>query len=77
MASMEIKVRAIAGARKEGVEEMSPGYYRVKVSVPPENGRANERIRELLSGHLDVPKSHISLKRGSASKEKSFSVDIG
>lgn len=69
-----IKIKASAGAKKEAVEEIGPDSFKVRVSVAPEKGKANERIRELLAEHLGVSKSKISLKTGGASREKLFIV---
>ncbi|HIC09134.1 MAG TPA: DUF167 domain-containing protein, partial [Aquificales bacterium] len=47
-----------------------------RVNQPPEKGRANERIAELLAEYFDIPKSRVRLVRGETSKEKVFEIDL-
>jgi hypothetical protein len=71
---MKIKVKAKPNARKNGITKLGEDYYEVKVTVPPEKGKANEKIRELLAKHLNIPKSRINLISGESYKEKIFEV---
>ncbi len=71
---MKIRVKAKPNSRVEAVKQIENDYYEIKVSVPPEKGKANKRIIELLSKHLKIPKSNITIIRGEASKEKIFNV---
>jgi uncharacterized protein YggU (UPF0235/DUF167 family) len=41
---------------------------------PPADGRANEELIALLSKKLDIPKSNLSLVRGSKSRDKEIEV---
>ena len=45
-------------AKKEGVSVNANGTLEVSVSAPPEKGKANERLIELLAEHFGVAKSH-------------------
>ncbi len=69
-----ITVRVTPNARKESVEEIGPDSFKVKVNVPPEKGRANERAAKLISERLDVPLSRISLVKGDTSRDKVFAI---
>ena len=71
---MKIKVKAKPNARTNGITKLDEDYYEVKVTVPPEKGKANEKIRELLAKHLNMPKSRITLISGETFKEKVFEV---
>jgi len=51
------------------------GVYKVYVSVPPVEGRANQRIIELLSEYFKVKKSRITIISGLKSKEKTIQID--
>ncbi|NPA57740.1 MAG: DUF167 domain-containing protein [Aquificae bacterium] len=72
---MKIKVKVKPNAKKEEVVQTGKDQYQVKVSVPPEKGKANKRVVELLSKHLNVPKSRIKLLKGETSREKLFEVE--
>jgi len=52
----------------------SGGVYKVYVSVPPIEGRANQRVIELLSDFFKVKKSQISIISGLKSKEKTIEI---
>jgi uncharacterized protein (TIGR00251 family) len=71
---MKIKVRAKPNSRKNEVIRLEENFYEVKVTSPPEKGKANEKIRELLAKYLNIPKSKISLVNGETYKEKIFEV---
>ena len=71
---MLIKVKAKPRSKKEGVKQITKELYEVRVNQPPEKGRANERIKELLAEYFKVPKSKVKLVRGETSKEKIFEI---
>ena len=73
---MLVKVKAKPKSKKEGVKKLSEEYFEVRVNAPPEKGRANERIRELLAEHFGVPKSRVKLVRGETSRDKVFEVEL-
>jgi uncharacterized protein (TIGR00251 family) len=73
---MRIEVKAIARASREEVQRISERSYRIKVTAPPEKGRANERIIKLLSKELDIKKQHIKIISGQASTRKIIEIDI-
>jgi len=43
---------------------------KVKVTAPPAGGKANQRLRELLAGTLNVGQSDIEIIRGHTSRRK-------
>ena len=69
-----IEVKVSAGAKTEKIEEIGPSTFKIRVNAPPERGRANIRVIELLSYHLDIPVSKIFLKSGATSREKIFLI---
>ncbi len=71
---MILKVRAKPKSKVEYVKELEKDLYEVAVKEPPEAGRANERIIELLAEHFGVSKSKVQLLRGSTSRLKVFEV---
>lgn len=50
------------------------GVYEIRVTVPPEKGRATKKALELLADELGVSKSQIELKTGAKSRHKVFSI---
>ena len=49
---------------------------RVKVTTVPEDGKANEALIKLLSKTLHLPKSKITLIRGTTSRIKQFEIEL-
>lgn len=47
-------------------------FVKLKVAVPPEDGKANQAVVELFSKLLRLPKSSIILHSGAASRQKRF-----
>ncbi|MGQ0662312.1 MAG: DUF167 domain-containing protein [Pseudomonadota bacterium] len=73
-----LNVRVTPGARREGIEGLgftpTPAGERlvleVKVRAPPEAGRANAALIELLARELGLPKGALSITGGAASRVK-------
>ncbi len=72
---MTITVRVKTNARKNEVSETGPQQFAVSVTVPPADGKANERVIELLAKHLGKAKRDVVLVRGASSREKLFRID--
>ena len=67
---MKITIQVKPNARKNEVELREDGTYLVKVSAPPIEGRANEKVIEVLSAHFKKPKRDIQILSGSRGKHK-------
>jgi len=65
----------IPRAGKNEVTKISESEYKIKVTAPPEKGKANEKIVELLAYHLAVPKSSVRIIAGKSTRTKL--VEIG
>jgi uncharacterized protein len=72
-----IELKVIAKAKKENVEKISEYSYKIKVSSPPEKGKANDKVIELLSDALGVKKNSIKIISGKTSKRKIIEIDDG
>lgn len=70
----KILVQVRPNSRQESVERSEDGVFIIRVNAPPRDGKANQRVVELLSQHLGVPKSKIELVSGGKSKLKTFKV---
>ncbi len=79
---MKLRVLVSPNSRKDEIigweEDPAAGrVLRVKVAVPPVDGKANVRLREVLAAHLGVPKSKVCLEKGDTSRIKTFEVPDG
>jgi len=50
-------------------------HLTVWVDAPPQDGRANERLRELVAQELGVPRRAVRIRSGHASRRKLVEVD--
>lgn len=71
---MTVHVLVKTNARKESVEVREDGSLFVCVNVPPVEGKANQKVVELLSRYFAKPKSAITIIRGLRSKHKIIEV---
>jgi uncharacterized protein YggU (UPF0235/DUF167 family) len=83
---VRILVNAKAGVKKELVELLTPpsivfpgeeqkiDIYKVSVSAPAVDGRANEAIQAALAKHLGIAKSCVVLISGTTAKKKVFEI---
>lgn len=71
----KISVTVKPNSKKEGVEMVADGHFVVRVRVPPIEGRANERVVELLAEYLGLPKSKISVTSGLRGRKKIIAID--
>jgi uncharacterized protein (TIGR00251 family) len=67
-------VRAQPAARKNGFKGEHGGALRIAVTAPPEDGRANEALVELLREKLQLKRSQVELIGGHASRDKKFLI---
>ncbi|PIV39230.1 MAG: hypothetical protein COS29_03725 [Candidatus Omnitrophica bacterium CG02_land_8_20_14_3_00__42_8] len=73
---MRVEVKVIARAKKEEIEKVSENNYRIKVSLPPEKGKANKRVIELLSEEFDIKKKDIRIVSGETNSRKIIEIDL-
>jgi len=73
---VRVEVKVIARAKKEEIEKVSENNYRIKVSLPPEKGKANKRVIELLSEEFDIKKKDIRIVSGETNSRKIIEIDL-
>ena len=69
-----LPVRAQPGARRAGVQGEQAGALKVAVTAPPEDGRANQALVEVLRKALGVKRSQVELIGGQTSRDKRFLI---
>ena len=65
-----LSVRAQPNARRNAIVGEQAGALKIVVTAPPDKGRANEAILEILAETLGVKRSHLELISGMTSKQK-------
>ena len=72
---MTLRVKVIPRSPKtEFAGEMADGTVKVRVAAPPEKGKANKAIAQLLAKWLGLKKSQVELIVGDTSSEKRLLV---
>jgi len=69
-----ITVRVQPRASTNMVVDYQGDILRVRITQPPEHGKANEALVDLLSDKLKLPKSSITILRGHAYRDKVVNV---
>lgn len=69
-----LPVRAQPGAKRSDIAGEHNGMLKVSVTAPPERGKANKAIIELLADALSVAKSQIMVLSGEAARQKRFLI---
>ena len=72
---MRVEVTVKLHAKEARVEEREGGLD-VRLTVPPEGGRANEELIELLADHFEVSKHSVEIVRGHASRKKVVDISL-
>ena len=63
------------GASENQVVGYQRGVLRLRVTAPPQEGRANQAVISMLAAVLGISKSRVRIVRGHASREKLVSVE--
>jgi uncharacterized protein len=71
---MLIRVDVTPNAREASVVRVSEDYYEVRVDERAVGGRANKRLLEILAEHFKVPKSRITILKGTKTRHKTIQV---
>lgn len=67
-------VRAHPGSHEEKIEVVDGTTLEVWVNEPPEKGLANRAVERMVAAHLKIPKSLVSVIRGTSSRNKLVKV---
>jgi uncharacterized protein (TIGR00251 family) len=70
---MIIEVKVVPGARKNSFEE-SDGIYKIYLTAPPVEGKANKALIDFLSEHFGRRKSEIEIIKGLKSRMKTIKI---
>ncbi|MFH1232034.1 MAG: DUF167 domain-containing protein [Planctomycetota bacterium] len=72
---MLLNIKVIPRASKNEVKEESTGQYKIYLTAPPIDGKANDALIEILASHFHIAKQQIKIVRGLKSRHKI--VEIG
>jgi uncharacterized protein len=73
-ASTRLRVRVIPGSPQAGVVGRHGDAWKLRVTAPPERGRANDATLDLLAGTLGVGRGDLRLVAGHGARDKTVEV---
>lgn len=69
-----LDVKVVPGARRDQIAGPLGDRLKVRVSAPPEDGRANKAVCGLIAGVLGLRASEVTVIAGPASPEKTLRI---
>ena len=73
-AAGSVVVTVKPGAKAPGIVSGADGAIAIRVRERAIDGKANEAVRAAIADALDVPKSAVTLVRGTTARVKTFAV---
>jgi uncharacterized protein len=73
-ASTRLRLRVIPGSARSGVVGRYGEAWKLRVTAPPERGKANEAALDLLAGALRVEPGALRLVAGHGARDKTVEV---
>ena len=70
---VKVSLRVTPGASKNDVS-CAEGVYKVRLTAPPVEGKANRALIEYLAKKLDVPRSVVEIISGASSRNKTILI---
>src|SRR3954471_15678534 len=74
-ASTRLRLRVSPSAGKAGIVGRHGDGWKVRVTAPPEDGRANEAVLRLLADALSMPRNDLTLVSGHTGRDKIVLLD--
>ena len=71
---MKIFVKVKPRARQEKIEKIDDTNFKVWVKEPPEKGRANRAVLEIMADYFNVSQSDVKIISGNTSRLKIIEV---
>ncbi len=71
---MRLDVAVIPRAKRNTIETLAPGTLKVHLVSPPDKGKANQLLIELLAEKFNVPKSAVTILRGAHARKKTIQI---
>jgi uncharacterized protein (TIGR00251 family) len=66
----DIKVRVIPRASRNQIIGVEDGTFKIKLTAPPVDGKANKALREFLAGRLSLAVGSVEIISGERSRQK-------
>ena len=74
-ASAVIEVRVVPRSSRIAIEQESPGTFKIRLTAPPLDGKANAQLLKILSEMLQLPSRQIILISGETGRHKRIRIE--
>jgi uncharacterized protein (TIGR00251 family) len=71
-----LSLRVQPRSRKDQFIEPYGDHYKVQITAPPIDGKANDHIVKFLANSFGVRRSQVSLQTGQTSRNKLFRIEL-
>jgi uncharacterized protein len=71
---VSLRVKVVPGASRSRVVGMLGDRLKLAVAAPPEDGKANKAVRELIAGILCVPTRDVAVSVGASNPQKTLMI---
>ncbi len=72
--AVTVRVRAKPGSSRRGIIRVAEDALVIGLNSPPEKGRANDELIEILARLAGVPRSALAIVRGAGGREKLIAI---
>ena len=72
--SITIEVQVQPKSSRDEITAYQSGRIKIRVTAPPEDGKANERVREIIAEEFGVSKSMVQIVKGQKSRLKIIKI---
>lgn len=71
---IRLPIKVVPGASRDGIAGWLGDALKLRVSAPPERGRANAAVEELVAAALGVPRESVRIVAGFGSTRKLLEI---
>ena len=71
---MLIKIKTYPQARKEKIVQKTENSFEVFVKEKPEQGRVNQKLKQILAKHFGLAETKVKLIKGHKQRSKIFKI---
>jgi len=70
----DIKVRVVPRSSRNQIIGVDDGIFKIKLTAPPVDGKANKALIEFLAGRLGLARGKVEIISGERSRQKSVRI---
>ena len=71
---MKLQIKVIPSSSKDCITGWLDDILKIKVQAPPEKGKANKAVIQLLEKNLELPRGSIEITAGTTSTRKTVEI---